>query len=355
MEPDEKWMLRALALAEKGKGAVSPNPMVGCVIVHQDTIIGEGWHRKYGLPHAEVHAIEDAIQRGSGALLPDSVVYVTLEPCAHFGKTPPCADLLVRHAVKKVVICNKDPFPLVAGKGIDKLVAAGIEVVSGILEENGLELNKRFFTHLQLNRPYVILKWAETADGFIANENGSPVQISNRYSRNRVHQLRAEEDAILIGAGTALADNPRLNVRFWNGADPQRIILDRHLKLPPYLHIFDGNQATIVVNYLQADASQAHLADLKYPIAYVQIQQSSDVDEIHQLLIQLANRNIKSILVEGGSTILNSFLKSGMWDEIRRCQSFKVIQRGISAPTVQGRLTHAEHVQDDLWTYYKNT
>jgi diaminohydroxyphosphoribosylaminopyrimidine deaminase/5-amino-6-(5-phosphoribosylamino)uracil reductase len=355
MEPDDKWMLRALALAEKGKGVVSPNPMVGCVIVYQDQIIGEGWHRQYGGPHAEVNAVEDALRRGNRDLLSDSVVYVTLEPCAHFGKTPPCADLLVRHAVKKVVICNRDPFPLVAGKGIDKLLGAGIEVVCGVLEKNGLELNKRFFTHLQLKRPYVILKWAETADGFIAHADGSPLQISNSYSRVRVHQLRAEEDAILIGSGTALSDNPSLNVRFWHGNDPQRIILDRHLSLPAHLHIFDGSQKTIIVNYLQSD-NKYHLASgSKYPTNYLKISPGSDVDEIKQFLIQLAERNIHSILVEGGLTILQSFLKSGMWDEIRRCQSFKVIERGISAPVVQGRLTHAEHVQDDLWTYYRNS
>jgi diaminohydroxyphosphoribosylaminopyrimidine deaminase/5-amino-6-(5-phosphoribosylamino)uracil reductase len=354
METDIKWMQRAMQLAEFGRGSVSPNPMVGCVIVCEDRIIGEGWHRQYGGPHAEVRAIEDAEQKRNGHLLPDSTAYVTLEPCSHTGKTPPCADLLIRKKLKKVVVCNLDPNPLVAGRGIKKLIAAGIQVETGILEKEGLELNKRFFTAMQKQRPYVILKWAETADGFIGKKGGPPVPISGALSNMRVHKWRAEEDAILVGFKTALADNPRLNVRNWSGRNPVRIVLDRYLQLLDSLHLFDGTQATIVVNYLEetllpTDPERYAGVD---QVAYLKV--DAEQEQISQLLAGLFQRKIHSVFVEGGTTVINAFLQSGLWDEIRRCQGTIEIGEGVDAPVAEGTLVKTGKVEADLWSYYLN-
>ncbi|TDE11663.1 bifunctional diaminohydroxyphosphoribosylaminopyrimidine deaminase/5-amino-6-(5-phosphoribosylamino)uracil reductase RibD [Dyadobacter psychrotolerans] len=354
MNSDIQWMQRALKLAEYGRGSVSPNPMVGCVIVHQDKIIGEGWHRYYGGPHAEVRAVEDAEKRGNGALLPESTVYVTLEPCSHTGKTPPCADLLIRKNVKRVVVCNGDPNPLVSGNGIRKMQDAGIKVDLDVLSSQGYELNKRFFTGFKQNRPYIILKWAETSDGFLGHENGSPVAISSEFSNMRVHKWRSEEDAILVGFNTALVDNPKLNVRKWVGKDPVRVILDRNLILPETLHVFDNRQPTVIVNYKQQSdlpAEPERYADTS-SVAYTQVNPAAD--EIQQLLYKLNQRKIQSVFVEGGPAVLTSFIKTGLWDEIRRCQSTKILGEGIKAPAPGGILTGSEKIQDDLWTYYKN-
>ncbi|HEV7381663.1 MAG TPA: bifunctional diaminohydroxyphosphoribosylaminopyrimidine deaminase/5-amino-6-(5-phosphoribosylamino)uracil reductase RibD [Dyadobacter sp.] len=353
MNSDIQWMQRALQLAEYGRGTVSPNPMVGCVIVHQGKIIGEGWHRHYGGPHAEVRAVDDAEEKGNGSLLADATVYVTLEPCSHIGKTPPCADLLVRKNVRKVVICNHDPNPLVAGQGIEKLRTAGIEVQQGILEEEGLELNKRFFLTFRENRPYVILKWAETADGYLGHSNGAPVAISGAYSNMHVHKWRSEEDAILVGFNTALVDNPSLNVRKWVGRNPVRIVLDRNGILPETLHFFDKSQPTLIAGYKNPKT------EITYPQRYHEIPDTDHIqlnpgnDEVEQLLKELVNRKIHSVFVEGGPAVINSFLKSGLWDEIRRCQSNMVLGKGIMAPAPRGILTGSEKVQDDLWTYYR--
>jgi diaminohydroxyphosphoribosylaminopyrimidine deaminase/5-amino-6-(5-phosphoribosylamino)uracil reductase len=353
MNRDIQWMQRALQLAENGRGSVSPNPMVGCVIVHNDIIIGEGWHRQYGGPHAEVRAVEDVERKGNDSLLSEATVYVTLEPCSHTGKTPPCADFLIRKNVKRVVICNVDPNPLVAGRGIQKLINAGIEVCQDVLSAVGLELNKRFFLVQNKNRPYVILKWAETADGFLGHSNGAPVAISGEYSNMRVHKWRSEEDSILVGFNTALVDNPRLNVRNWQGRDPVRIVLDRNRILPETLHFFDKTQPTIVVNYKdetpQPDYPQRY--EETSDIGYIKINPGRD--EIEQLLGELVQRKVHSVFVEGGPAVINSFLKSGFWDEIRRCQSNKILEEGIMAPAPRGILTGSEKVQEDLWTYYK--
>ncbi|MEQ9412696.1 MAG: bifunctional diaminohydroxyphosphoribosylaminopyrimidine deaminase/5-amino-6-(5-phosphoribosylamino)uracil reductase RibD, partial [Cyclobacteriaceae bacterium] len=220
MISDKFYMLRAMELAKNGIGHVSPNPLVGCVIVYEGKIIGEGWHGKYGEAHAEVNAVNAVADK---SILNGAAVYVNLEPCAHTGKTPPCADLLVKHKVKRVVIANVDPNPLVAGKGIAKLKDAGVEVLTGVLEEAGRELNKRFFTFLKHKRPFVILKWAQTSDGFIARENFDSKWISNEYSRKLVHKWRTEEDSILVGYNTALYDNPKLTARDWTGRNPVRI------------------------------------------------------------------------------------------------------------------------------------
>jgi len=215
------YMRRALELAVKGRGKVSPNPMVGCVIVKNESIIGEGWHKQYGQAHAEVNAINEVSDK---SLLTGADLYVTLEPCAHHGKTPPCANLVAQYAFRKVYICNVDPNPLVAGKGLEIIQKAGIQTETGILEEDGKRLNARFFTFMQQNRPYIILKWAETGDGFIARNDYSSKWISGNLSRQLVHKWRAEEDAIMVGTNTARYDNPALNVRDWTGTNPTRIL-----------------------------------------------------------------------------------------------------------------------------------
>ncbi|MDQ6478480.1 bifunctional diaminohydroxyphosphoribosylaminopyrimidine deaminase/5-amino-6-(5-phosphoribosylamino)uracil reductase RibD [Dyadobacter sp. LHD-138] len=355
MNKDIQWMQRALQLAEYGRGHVSPNPMVGCVIVRNDRIIGEGWHRQYGGPHAEVRAVEDVEKRHNGHLFSESTAYVTLEPCSHTGKTPPCADLLVRKGIKKVVVCNGDPNPLVSGRGIERLRTAGIEVVGDVLAGEGEKLNKRFFFSFRKKLPYVILKWAETADGYIAAENGQPVQISGVFSGVRVHKWRSVEDAILVGYNTARNDDPKLDVRHWKGRNPVRVVLDRHLRLPESLHLFDTSQPTFAVNYDRQttfDNNSGRYSE-RGSIGYIKVNPGED--EILQLLQQLFKRGIQSILVEGGAEVLSAFLKAGLWNEIRRCQSIKTIGSGVKAPLSEGVLTGSELIQEDFWTYYVNT
>lgn len=352
METDNQWMERALQLAEYGRGTVSPNPMVGCVIVHNDLIIGEGWHRRYGGPHAEVRAVEDAEKKGKGHLLSESTAYVTLEPCSHTGKTPPCADLLISKQLKRVVICNDDPNPLVSGRGIKRMEAAGIEITTHVLAEKGSELNKRFFTSMVYKRPYVILKWAETADGFLGYAEGAPLRISGELSSMRVHKWRTEEDAILVGYNTARLDNPKLDVRHWAGINPVRIVLDRYLKLPENLHLFNRSQPTIVVNYKQETVlpvEPERYGD-QSSLAYIKLEPGAG--EINRMLAALHERKIQSVFVEGGAAVISSFLESGNWDEIRRCQGPSIIGNGIKAPSPHGILRGSEKVQKDLWTYY---
>lgn len=346
-------MHRAFQLAEYGRGDVSPNPMVGCVLVAEERIIGEGWHRQYGGPHAEVHAVQDAEAKGNNALLSSATAYVTLEPCSHFGKTPPCASLLIQKKIRRVVVANDDPNPLVAGRGLSMLREAGVEVSVGLLALCGEELNTRFFTFFTKKRPFILLKWAETADGFIAAEGSAPIQISNRYSSMRVHRWRSEEDGILIGRQTALSDNPHLNVRNWQGQNPVRVVLDRKLSLPPDLWLFDQSQPTLIYNYLkQTDRADTPARyDDPREVAFGKI--IPGANELQQILTDLYLRKIQSILVEGGTQILTSFMKAGLWDEIRRCQSPLRLGKGIKAPTVAGALVKSEMIEEDLWTYYQ--
>lgn len=353
MNTDQHYMKRAFQLAEYGRGSVSPNPMVGCVLVADGRIIGEGWHRHYGGPHAEVQAVRDAEIRGLATLLPSATAYVTLEPCSHYGKTPPCAQLLIDKQIRRVVVANDDPNPLVAGKGLTMLREAGIAVESGLRAETGQELNRRFFTFFTKKRPYVILKWAESADGFIAAAGGKPVAISNTRSSQRVHQWRSEEDAILVGRQTALSDNPSLNVRHWSGQNPVRVVLDRHLALPESLRIFDQSQPTILYNYSKkteiGPTPERYAAS--YDIAFAQIEKGDH--EVVQVLADLHQRKIQSVLVEGGTTILESFIQAGLWDEIRRCRSPLRLGNGVKAPAAGGTLLGSENIEGDLWTYYQ--
>ena len=255
MSKDEQYMKRALDIARFGLGNVSPNPMVGCVIVYEDNIIGEGWHKKFGGPHAEVYAVNNVEDK---SLLHGSTIYINLEPCSYHGKTPACTDMLTKHKVKRVVISNRDPNPRVSGGGIQQLLKHKIKIKEGILWAEGRELNRRFFTNQEKERPYVILKWAQTADGFIAKENRDSKWISSDASRKIVHKWRAEEDAILVGRGTVQFDNPTLNVRDWEGNNPVRIVIDTGLKLDNSYLIFDQRIETIVYNYVK-DQIQGNL------------------------------------------------------------------------------------------------
>ena len=327
-------MQRALELAKLGCGSVSPNPLVGCVIVHEGRIIGEGWHKKYGEAHAEVNAVNAVRDR---SLLKESTVYVTLEPCSHFGKTPPCADMLIREKVKKVVIANLDSNPIVVGEGLRKLRAAGIELITGILSNEGRELNKRFFTFMEKQRPYIILKWAETADGFITQEHRNPKWISNALSRQLVHEWRTEEDAVLVGRQTAHYDNPRLNVRDWSGRNPVRIVIDRFLKLDDKLNLFDQSQKTICYNVLK-NVETKNLSFVK-------------LDEEHflQNLIQdLYRKKIQSVIIEGGTETLQSFINGKYWDEARVFVSETNFEKGIPAPRLNGDLISQHEIKSDV-------
>lgn len=340
MSSDEFYMQRALDLAQNGVGTVSPNPMVGCVIVHEGKIIGEGWHQKAGEAHAEVKAI-NSVKRPE--LLPESTVYVTLEPCAHFGKTPPCADLLINHQVKKVVIAAFDSNPLVGGKGIANLKAAGIEVQTGLMEAAARKQNKRFFCSIEKKRPYIILKWAQTADGFVARKNFDSKWISNASSRQLVHKWRAEEDAILVGKNTAMHDNPQLNTRDWSGKHPIRILIDHHLAVPDSLSLFDGSVPTIVYN-LHSSTESANLVHVKL----------SEEHFLQALLHDLHQRKVQSLLVEGGANTLKQFIAAGLWDEARVFVADSCFEEGIGAPVIENynRKEAIPLIKDSLIIYF---
>ncbi|MBX2915281.1 MAG: bifunctional diaminohydroxyphosphoribosylaminopyrimidine deaminase/5-amino-6-(5-phosphoribosylamino)uracil reductase RibD [Cyclobacteriaceae bacterium] len=334
MQLDELYMLRCLEIAQLGTGAVSPNPLVGCVIVKNDKIIGEGWHQQYGGAHAEVNAVNSVADKSQ---LAGCTVYVNLEPCSHFGKTPPCTDLLISHKVGRVVIANTDTNALVGGNGIAKLKGVGIQVVQGILEKQGRELNKRFFTRHEKQRPYIILKWAQTLDGFIARSNYESKWISNELSRQVVHKWRSEEDAVLVGTKTAGHDNPVLTVRDWSGRNPVRIVIDRFLRLPDKLSLFDGSVKTICYNVLKHE---------EHPnLTLIRL---SETNFLESLLEHLVSIGIQSVIVEGGSTTLSLFISAGLWDEARVFTSSRQFYSGIAAPAFVGTLLAEEKIESDI-------
>ncbi len=340
MTTNETFMKRAFNLARLGMGKVSPNPLVGCVIVYNDEIIGEGYHQVYGGPHAEVNAISSVRDK---SLLKEATIYVTLEPCAHHGKTPPCADLIVKHGLKKVVIANVDPNPKVAGRGISRLREAGIAVEEGVMEEVGKELNKRFFTYMNQKRPFIILKWAQTADHFIARKNYDSKWISDQYSRKLVHKWRAEEDSIMVGTNTARYDNPSLNVRDWEGKDPVRIVIDKHLSLPNQLNLFATSQPTICYNYIKTEESEF--------VKWVKL----DEDQIEeQIMTDLYSRGIQSVIVEGGAYLLNTLISKNLWDEARVFKSQSTFVEGIKAPVISGTLKSSQQLVNDQLEIYSN-
>ncbi len=342
---DEHFMSEAIRLAEFGKSNVAPNPRVGAVIVHNHQIIGQGYHAYYGGPHAEVAAINSVEDK---EILKESTIYVTLEPCSHHGKTPPCADLIINHQFKRVVIGSKDPFPLVNGKGIERLKAAGIEVFTGVLEEECDFMNRRFLTFHQEKRPYIILKWAETADGFIdydrTDENERQVHwISGPESQKLVHQWRSEEQGILVGWKTVLNDNPRLNVRLVEGKNPIRIVLDPQLQAPKDSFIYDSSQNTIIYNKIKDELGKN--------LQFTQLKSSTFVG----ILEALYKQGIISVLVEGGQFTLTQFITNNKWDEIRRFKSEKRFYKGINAPQINLKPNFSTYSGEDKLDifYYK--
>ena len=342
METDKIYMERALELAGLGLGYVSPNPLVGCVIVHNHKIIGEGYHRQYGGPHAEVNAVNSVVNK---ALLTHSTVYVTLEPCSHFGKTPPCADLLIKHKVQRVVVAVEDPNPKVSGSGIQKLRDAGINVEVGILREEAETLNKRFFKAIEKKRPYVILKWAQTLDGFIARENYDSKWISDDYSRLLVHQWRAQEDAIMVGKNTAHYDDPSLTVREIKGRNPIRVTFDKKLELNTTLKVLSDGESTLCYNSIKNEQGLGG-------VEYVKIREEATLEEI---LADLDKRNIQSVFVEGGAALLSSFIKKGLWDEARVFICPVKFMNGIKAPAVNNLLVQDERLMADRLLLFLNS
>jgi diaminohydroxyphosphoribosylaminopyrimidine deaminase/5-amino-6-(5-phosphoribosylamino)uracil reductase len=337
-EMDQRYMKRALELAELGRSNVSPNPMVGCVIVRDEKIIGEGYHQNFGEPHAEVNAVNSVENQ---EFLREATVYVTLEPCAHWGKTPPCANLLVEKKVKKVVIAALDSNPLVGGKGIQLLENAGIEVETGVLEKEARWQNRRFFTQIEKHRPYVILKWAQTQDGFVARENFSSKWISGSQSRQLVHKWRAEEDAILVGKNTAQYDNPSLNVRDWVGKNPVRIVLDSNLELPENLHLFDQSIPTICYNSKKSETQEN--------LNFVNL---GEQFSMYDMLKDLHSRKIQSLIVEGGTKVLSQFIENSLWDEARVFSGKVKFGTGISAPILNQNPAETLSIGEDILNIY---
>ncbi|MFI5158845.1 MAG: bifunctional diaminohydroxyphosphoribosylaminopyrimidine deaminase/5-amino-6-(5-phosphoribosylamino)uracil reductase RibD [Sphingobacteriales bacterium] len=329
MPDHDIYMRRCLELAELGMGYVSPNPMVGAVIVLNGKVIGEGYHQKYGEAHAEVNAFNQVNSKfyNYTELLKQATIYVSLEPCAHYGKTPPCADLIIKHQIPKVVIGCRDPFDQVNGKGIEKLQAGGVEVLLGVLEAECKWLNRRFFTRVQKHRPYIILKWAQTADGFFAPKDGNQFWITGAESRKLVHQWRGEEDAILVGTKTIVADNPQLNVRYGEGRSPKRVVIDRKLKLNKNLNILDQSVDTLIFNEVETkiDGRNKYIA-LEDFGRYVP----------QYILYQLYMQDIQSVIIEGGAHTLNTFIEAGLWDEARIFTGTANLENGIKAPQISG-------------------
>ncbi len=326
MDDFGQYMRRCLLLATNGLGKVAPNPMVGCVIVHNNNIIGEGWHQQYGGPHAEVNAINSVTDK---TLFPQSTLYVNLEPCSHKGKTPPCADLLVAHKIKRVVIGCTDTNPMVAGKGIKKLKKAGIEVIEDVLKEECRDLNKRFFTYFEKKRPYIILKWARTRDGFISRKAPFKKEenwITTPESKKLVHQWRAQEQAIMIGTNTAILDNPELTVRLVEGENPLRIVIDEKLTIPFSSHVFSPDTETLVFTSMNAQDSEH--------VKYVKTDFSKNI--LPFVMQCLYERKINSIIIEGGAHLLNSFIEDNLWDEARIFTGNKFFKSGLPSPLARG-------------------
>jgi len=333
-------MQRAINLAKLGAGNVSPNPMVGAVIVFQNRIIGEGYHQKYGQAHAEVNAINDALAKYPSALelLQQSTLYVSLEPCSHFGKTPPCAHLIVKYKIPNVVIGCTDFNPVVSGNGIKILKDAGINVLVGVLAVECLALNKRFFTSITKQRPYIILKWAQTADGFFAPENGMQYWITSAPAKALVHQWRATEDCVLVGSHTAKIDNPQLNVRLVAGRNPKRAVIDRELTLPENLFLLDSSQETFVFNTQKTTTVGI--------TKYIAIEEF-DYLLPQYILYQLYLNDVQSLIIEGGIKVLQSFIDAGLWDEARIFTGPQNLLSGIKAPQIEGKTISVDSIGVD--------
>ena len=341
---DEIYMQRCLQLAKLGAGNVAPNPMVGAVLVHEGRIIGEGYHQQYGHAHAEVNCVR-SVKPEDQPLISASTMYVSLEPCAHYGKTPPCAELIVARKIGEVVIGCVDTFSQVSGRGIAILKEAGIRVRTHVLEAASRQLNERFFTFHEQQRPYIILKWAQSAAGYMAAADGSPVRISNPLTDRLVHRWRSEEMGILVGTNTAVADNPRLNNRYWTGKDPVRIVIDRTLKTPRHYHLWNGATPTLFITGEAATKdgeTETVTADFGQPL-------------LPQLMQLLHERRILSVLVEGGPYVLNEFIAAGLWDEARVIIGSHSLPEGVKSPVLSNSLLTEETLLDgDRILYYRN-
>lgn len=326
IEVEEKYMARCIELAWHGAGHTSPNPMVGAVVVHKGRIIGEGYHRKCGEAHAEVNAIASVKDESN---LADSTLYVSLEPCSHYGKTPPCAELIIRKRIPRVVVACLDPFPEVSGRGVRMLRDAGVEVVTGVLEREAMELNRAFMTMQTRHRPFILLKWAESADGYMDIRRGSvdepPVVLSSLETRRMVHKLRAETAAIMVGTRTALLDNPSLTVRHWAGKSPLRVVIDVDLSIPSGYHLLDGTVSTLVFTDRECPDRPG--------VEYIKIRKGKE-DLLQQVLRELAVRKIDSLMVEGGAVLLTQFLEAGLWDEARVETAPVCLHDGPSGPNL---------------------
>ena len=325
-------------LALKGFPLAMPNPLVGCVIVHKHKIIGQGYHKQYGSHHAEVNAIGNVENKD---LLKESTLYVSLEPCAHHGKTPPCADLIIKHKIPKVVIGSLDTFSEVNGKGIERLRWTGVEVITSVLEDECREINRRFFTFHEKKRPYIILKWAQTSDGFIAPlDQKEPLWISSSESKTLVHQWRSQEQSVLVGRKTVFLDNPQLTTREFEGKNPIRIVLDKNLNLPKSLAIFNDEAPTLIVN--DSLSSECHI-------------QVDFENFLPSLLDKLYESNIQSVIVEGGSQTLNTFINSNSWDEARIFTSKKTLEEGIQSPVIERVISKSVIIGGDKLNYIFNS
>ena len=334
MQNEEFFMKRCIELANKAMGCSSPNPMVGSVIVYNNKIIGEGYHEKYGSHHAEVNAINSVKDK---SLLLKSTLYVNLEPCAHFGKTPPCSDLIIQNKIPEVVIGCVDTFSEVSGKGIERMRSVGIDVKVGVLENESRELNKRFFTFHEKKRPYIILKWAESKDRFIApKDQTKPFWMTSSESKKLAHKWRAQEDAILVGRITAKKDNPSLTVREVEGSNPIRIVIDKDLKLSADFNLFNIDAKTIVFNQLKSEENNSN--------NYIKINFNNLTENILQ---ELHKQNIQSIIIEGGTITLQSFIDKKLWDEARIFTTNKTLTEGVKPPAIEGKIISEDETGGD--------
>ena len=349
MSTNPIYMERSLQLARKGRGSTGSNPMVGAVIVHRDRIIGEGYHHRFGEPHAEVNAIASV---RDATLLRDATLYVSLEPCAHHGKTPPCAALIVSSRIPRVVVAVTDPNPMVSGNGIAMMRAGGVQVTAGMLEQEARMLNSSFFVNQLLERPYVILKWAESRDGFMDHQRASlseraPAIISNPVTQSIVHKLRTEVAAILVGTNTAILDNPQLTARKWFGSHPTRVVVDQHNRIPSDAALFNGDAPTILFSAVPRESFPPSAQVKQYLIDFRRETNS-------QILCQLYQEGIHSLLVEGGAQLLRSFIEAGLWDEAFVERSEILLGGGVKAPEIQGEMIHAEKYANSLQFHLKS-